>query len=199
VIQNIFKKGVVLLTFAILFTGCSDKKDNTQEVKTNLSKDNVAVVSSSQKIEVIENSGAKEIKVQEKQKSNKANSYYLNYDKVKDKERDMVSTRTVVDAYTHIRSPYERVKISLIRQQLGKNFKLKCSACHDDYANGIVGPSLLGKDAKFIYNKIVEFKDTKKNPLMTELINQMSDDEIKQISQEIYEFNKRVQQLGARG
>ena len=189
-IKKISKSSATIISI-LLLAGCGNKSKNEEKSTSH-------TTSTTPTIEVIQSSNVKEIKVQEKEKVNKANSYYLDYDKAKQKERDMISTRTVVDAYTHIRSPYERVKISLIRQQLGKNFKLKCSACHDDYANGIVGPSLLGKDATFIYNKIVEFKDTKKNPLMTELINQMSDDEIKQISQEIYEFNKRVQQLGAR-
>ena len=185
-----FKKVLSAVGLLIITTGCSDKEHKDDQPK--------AVSSNTPKIEIVQNTKQHQIKVEEKAKNNKPNSYYLDYDQRKIQEKDMISTRTVIDAYTHIRSPYERVKISLIRQQLGKNFKLKRSACHDDYANGVVGPSLLGKNSDFIYKKIVEFKTTKKNPLMTELINQMSDDEIKQIAKEIYEFNSRVQQLGAR-
>jgi len=110
-----------------------------------------------------------------------------------------VKPRTVLDANMHIRSPYERVQISLIVKQLSTNFKLKCSACHDDYANGVIGPSLLGKDAEFIYKSINDFKNgSKSNPLMVDLIKQMTDKDIKDISTEIFLFNKKIEELGAR-
>ena len=96
----------------------------------------------------------------------------------------------------NIRSPYERVQISLIVQQLSNTFKLKCSPCHDDYANGVVGPSLLGKDSKFIYDSINDFKSGKKsNPLMSDLIKMMSDKEIREMAQEIYKFNQEIQSM----
>jgi len=96
----------------------------------------------------------------------------------------------------NVRSPYEDVQISLLTQKLSKHFRIKCSACHDDYANGIIGPSLLTRDADFIYQRISEFKNgTKSNPLMTDLINMMSDEEIREIADEIYEFNKTIKEM----
>jgi cytochrome c553 len=79
---------------------------------------------------------------------------------------------------------------------LSKTFIVKCSACHDDYANGIIGPSLLSRDSDYIYDKIAEFKSGKKsNPLMDDLIHMMSDEEIRSLADEIYAFNKQIKQM----
>ena len=191
---NTKKLFISFYLISLISTGCSDKKQDENQSKSSTTNKTTSMP----KIEVVENKNKNEIKIEVIENKNQKNEafYYENFKKT---EKDKISTRTTLDAYTHIRSPYERVKISLIRQQLSTNFRLKCSACHDDYANGIVGPSLLGKDADFIYKKIIEFKTKKLNPLMTDLINQMDDKEIEQIAKEIYEFNKQVQQLGAKG
>jgi cytochrome c553 len=198
------KKALFILPIVsiFIFTACWDKED--EEIKT------VIVASNIPEIEVIENKNAREIKVVEKKKTKlhikDGKAYYYDYNvksaydensQPANKDASVrVKPRTVLDANMNIRSPYERVQISLIVKQLSRNFKLKCSACHDDYANGIIGPSLLGKDSSYIYDKIIEFKTKEiSNPLMNELINMMSDDEIKTISQEIYEFNKRIQKI----
>jgi cytochrome c553 len=96
----------------------------------------------------------------------------------------------------HIRSPYEKIKVSLLVRKLSKKFIVKCSACHNDYANGIIGPSLLGKDADYIFNKIADFKSGKKsNPLMNDLINMMSEEEIRDMANEIYKFNEEINKM----
>ncbi len=96
----------------------------------------------------------------------------------------------------HVRSPYEKVKISLLVKKLSKDFITRCSACHNDYANGIIGPSLLDKDSDSIFNSIMKFKKDKSlNVLMTELVNNMNEKEIRKIADEIYEFNKKVRKL----
>jgi hypothetical protein len=187
------------LLVGLFFVGCSDKQE---EKKAKTIQNTTAP-----KIEVVVNTNAKEIKVKEKvQNKGENKSYYLNYG-IKSKY-DLESQpanedasvrsrpRSVLDANMHIRSPYERVQISLIVRQLSDTFRLKCSPCHDDYANGVVGPSLLGKDANFIYNAINDFKSGKKsNPLMNDLINMMNDTEIKDIANEIYNFNKEIEKM----
>jgi cytochrome c553 len=96
----------------------------------------------------------------------------------------------------HVRSPYEKVKISMLVKSLSKDFIVKCSACHNDYANGVVGPSLLNKDASFIFNKIMKFKqDPKANVLMTALVKKMDEKEIQKLANEIFEFNKQIKGL----
>jgi cytochrome c553 len=96
----------------------------------------------------------------------------------------------------NVRSPYEQVQVSMLVRKLSKNFIIRCSPCHNDYANGIIGPSLLGRDSDYIYNKIQDFKTGKKsNPLMTDLIKQMSNKEIRTMANEIYNFNKEIKQM----
>ncbi len=201
------KNNITLLLITLfVFIGCGDKtkeESNEQNIKTTTSP----------QIEVVANKNPKAIKVEEKEKTEiktkEGKAYYYDYNVESSYDENSqpankdasvrVKPRTVLDANMHIRSPYERVQISLIVKQLSTNFKLKCSACHDDYANGVIGPSLLGKDAEFIYKSINDFKNgTKSNPLMVDLIKQMTDKDIKDISTEIFLFNKKIEELGAR-
>lgn len=159
------------------------------------------------KIEIEENKNIKEIKVTKHDSNVKENeTYYFNYNVKNEYDPDSqpanhdastrVKPRTNIEANMNVKSPYENVKISMLVKKLSKDFIVKCSACHNDYANGIIGPSLLTKDSDFIYKKIYEFKNNKDaNVLMTGLVNQMSDEEIKKIADEIYEFNKEIREL----
>jgi len=152
----------------------------------------------------------KKSKLKIKTKSgDKNSSYYYDYNvksdfdlKSQPANKDAavkVRPRSKVDANLNIRSPYEHVEIELLVKRLSTTFRIKCSACHDDYANGIIGPSLLSRDSDFIYNRIAEFKSGKKsNPLMTDLINQMTDEEIRTLADEIYAFNKEVKKIRER-
>jgi cytochrome c553 len=101
--------------------------------------------------------------------------------------------RTTIDAYLNIKSPYERVRITMMIKRLSHDYVIKCSACHDDYANGVIGPSLLGKDADFIYKRIMAFKTgEKKNILMKELISKIDNKKLKSLAEEIANFNKEI-------
>lgn len=197
-------KKILLSTAVILvISGCSEKKEEQQTVEKK-----ELITQAPLKIEVQENVNAKEVKVVEKKKEKKENeTYYFNYNGVKtaydpssqpaNKDANVRETpRSELDANMHVRSPYEKVKISLLVKKLSKDFIVKCSACHNDYANGVIGPSLLDKDADSIYKSINKFKNNKDaNVLMTGLVNQMSDAEIKKISNEIFEFNKQIRNL----
>lgn len=197
-------KKILLSTAVILLVlGCGDKKEEEKKISSQKVETQAPL-----KIEVVENKNSKEIKVKEKEvKNNKNETYYFNYNGVKSKydlnskpaNEDAAvraTPRTNIDANMHVRSPYEKVKISLLVKRLSKEFIVKCSACHNDYANGVIGPSLLDKDSDFIFNRIMKFKDNKDaNVLMTGLVNRMSVEEIKRIADEIYEFNKEVKAL----
>jgi hypothetical protein len=187
------------LLLCISFIGCSDKPE-----EKNLTQNTSESVP---KIEVSHNENAREIKVQTKaQDANQSKSYYYDYN-IKSEydvnaqpanEDASVRTkpRTVVEANINVRSPYENVQVSMLVNKLSKKFILKCSACHNDYANGIIGPSLLTKDADYIVNKITQYKSGEKtNVLMNDLIKMMSDEEIKTLAEEISNFNKQINEM----
>jgi len=193
------------LVLVSLVTGCGEKTNDEKPQEEKVKIGNKAVVTqASPQIEVVTNENAKEIKVKEK-KSDKAQSksYYYDYNikseydenaKPANKDAGIRSKpRTTIDANMNIRSPYEKVQISLLVRKLSKKFIVKCSACHNDYANGIIGPSLLGKTSQEIFDAIAAFKSGEKtNVLMTDLINMMDENEIKTLADEIYEFNVKI-------
>jgi len=131
----------------------------------------------------------------------KANSgqFYYSYNKEKKEDSYNAETskvRTKLDAYRAIRSPYERVRITMMIQQLSPDYKLLCSACHDDYANGVIGPALLDKDAKYIFEQIMAFKHgTKQNVLMEALVNRIEEPRLQAIAAEIERFNKEILEM----
>lgn len=202
--KSLFCLSVVLLL--ALFTGCSqesDKKENTNsESAAQTSK-----TANIQSIEVVENENAMAIKVEEKKHDiNQSKSYYYDYNIQSEYDLNSmpanedasvrVKPRSAVDANIYVRSPYESIQVSMLVKRLSKEFIVKCSACHNDYANGVIGPSLLGKDSEYIFNKIAEFKkDSSKNVLMSGLISQMDDKEIRKLADEIYEFNKMINEM----
>ena len=199
------KTKIILLASSLLlltsFSGCGDKQDKESTQKVQNTTQGAPI------IEVTHNNNAKEIKVAQKAAdANQSKSYYLGYNVNSEYDENSqpanadaavrVKPRTSVDANMHVRSPYEKIQVSLLVRKMSKKFIVKCSACHNDYANGIIGPSLLNKDAETIFNKIADFKSGKKsNPLMSDLINMMSDDEIREMAEEIYQFNQEIQSM----
>ena len=193
--MNIKTKNLFFILGILLFiAGCSDNSDKKNEKEKNKAASKEVIAS---KIEVVKNENAHIIKVQSKAKDkNQSKSYYYDYNQDKKSPKKEERVRTVIDANLHIRSPYDKVRVSMLVKKLSKDFIVRCSACHNDYANGIIGPSLLGKDSDFIYKAILEFKSGKKeNVLMTDLIKKMSDKHIKKLAIEIDDFNKQVQAL----
>ena len=179
----LFSLGTALL----LLSGCgSDKGTNQTEG-----------VADSQGIVVTE--GA--VKALKKETNSKENSgqFYYSYNKEKKEDQynsEESKTRTELDAYRDIKSPYERVQITLMIQQLSPDYRLLCSACHDDYANGVVGPALLDKNATFIFKQIQAFKTgEKKNPLMKQLVNRIDEKRLKAIAKEIERFNREIKEM----
>lgn len=198
-------KSLVCISSLMLsvLTGCSDssKNEKTKESTALSSK-----AAPTQKIEVTQNENAQEIKVAQKEHdANQSKSYYNDYDtktgydlNSKPANGDAsvrTNPRTALEANLHVRSPYEQVQVSMGMKKLSKNFIVKCSACHNDYGNGVIGPSLLGKDSDYIFNKIAKFKDgTSKNVLMSGLVDRMDDKEIRELANEIFEFNKIIKE-----
>ncbi|MGB5964466.1 MAG: hypothetical protein WBF77_13310 [Sulfurimonadaceae bacterium] len=189
------------LLFFVFLTGCSgDKSEEESSQKT------AAPVSASQ-IEIVQNENAGEIKVQEKERDkNQSKSYYYDYNiesaydensrPANEDAAVRTKPRTKIDANMNVRSPYEEVQVSMLARKLSKKFIIKCSACHNDYANGVIGPSLLGRDSDFIFDTIMKFKSgEKENVLMRDLINMMDDKEIRELADEIYLFNVELDKM----
>ncbi len=190
------KKSILFIAVTLLFIGCTDKEKSDKSV---LTKD-IEVG----QIEVVENKEYKQRKTKELESKGivtgaKGDSFYYDYDKKegsKNIEKKEEKTYSPLDANMRVRTPYDELRISLLVKKLSKNFIVKCSACHSDYANGIIGPSLLGKNKDYIYNSIMDFKSGKKeNVLMTDLINMMKNSEIEVLASEIAEFNEKIKKL----
>lgn len=199
---------VYALSFLIvaIFTGCSDSSEDKNTENNSPSN----IVEASQ-IEVLENKDAHAIKVQEKEKKEldvkDGKAYYYDYniksaydENAEPANKDAsvrVKPRTNIEANMNVRSPYENIKENLLVKRLSKEFIVKCSACHNDYGNGVIGPSLLGKDYNDIYNKIMAFKTGEKsNPLMNDLVRMMKDKEIQKLAREIFQFNEEINKMG---
>jgi cytochrome c553 len=183
---KVYKK-IIFTSVLLMLVGCGE----SEVEKVDSSK------ASASGIKVTENA----VDTTVKDKKSKANSgqFYYSYNKEKNSSSynsEDSKTKTTIDAYLNIKSPYEKVRITMMIKRLSKDYIIKCSPCHDDYANGVIGPSLLDKDDKFIYERIMEFKTgKKKNPLMKELVNQIDDDRLKDIAKEISNFNKEIRKM----
>ena len=181
------KKYLIMLFCLALFVGCSeDNKENTN-LESNLDAKSGQITIKS----------GKEINLQ---------NTYTTYDmdgvkRVKfgientDLNESAKQTAATIGGLAFVRSPLQSINKALIRGKLSKNFIQKCSACHDDYANGIIGPSLLNKTNDEIYKMIVAYKSkTQVNVLMADLVKAMKDDEIKALASEISEFNRQFRE-----
>jgi len=170
----------------VLLGGCSDKEKGSPDEVTSASG-------------IVVTEGA--VKTLKKSDGSKENSgqFYYSYNKEKgnsDYNAETSKVRTQLDAYRAIRSPYERVQITLMIKQLSPDYRLLCSACHDDYANGVIGPALLDKNATYIYDSIMAFKTgQKENALMKELVNRIGEERLQAISKEIERFNREILEM----
>jgi len=192
---------IVLSAIVVAFIGCGDgPKEPTKTADS----------SSAPKIEIVANENAKEIKVATKDhnSSKEENTFYKgmtndlkhgydpNSQPANSDASVRIKPRTAIDANLHVRSPYENVQIGLLVSKLSKEFIVKCSACHNDYANGVIGPSLLGKSSDEIFDKIIAFKSgIKSNVLMDGLISHMDETNIRKLADEISAFNDKIEEM----
>jgi cytochrome c553 len=196
-------KKIVLSAVIVAFAGCGEESQKQSQI--------VPKIAEAPQIEIVANENAKAIKVAQKEQrdrnsSSSEDTYYYDYNVKSEYDQNSrpanadasvrVKPRTQIEANMNVRSPYEKVELSLLVGKLSKTFIVKCSACHSDYANGVIGPSLLGKSSDEIFNNIQAFKSGKKsNVLMDGLINQMEDAQIRELADEIYSFNKKINEM----
>ena len=183
-------RNILLIALMLVLSGCNSSNEEQKETKEAEAPKSA--------IKITQDAVDTNVKEKSEKKSDGGQFYYSLDKKKKSSNYDANDSkeRTTIDAYLHIKSPYERVRITMMIKKLSKTYVVKCSPCHDDYANGIIGPSLLDKNATFIYDKIAAFKTgKKKNVLMKELVSQMDDDTLKSLAQEIAEFNKQIREM----
>ena len=174
-------KTIFIICATLIIAGCGSSNKESEATQTSASK-------------IIVTQNAVDTKVDKKESKENSGEFYYSYNKEKNSTYNANDSkqRTTIDAYLNIRSPYEKVRITMMIKRLSNDYIIKCSPCHDDYANGVIGPSLLGKDSEFIYNRIMEFKSGKKrNVLMKELISQIDNEKLKSMADEIATSTKR--------
>ena len=197
---------IFLSLATIILIGCGDDAPTAKKPTMDKPVEQI----STPKIEIVQNEHPREIKVAKKKQrdrnaTGREDIYYYDYNvksaydpnsEPANKDASIrAKPRTAIEANMNIRSPYEEVQISLLVGKLSKNFIVKCSACHSDYANGVIGPSLLGKTSDEIFENIQAFKSgAKSNVPMDDLINMMSSAEIRELADEIYEFNEKIKE-----
>ncbi|KAB0612475.1 c-type cytochrome [Campylobacter hyointestinalis] len=170
------KKLAIFTICVLFFIGCSDEKNRPETKSVDQNQTSITIKKGDENASGINKwisydmDGAKNIKFGIGDDSNE--------------------TTKSIGALAMRRMPLQSINKALIRGQLSKNFITKCSACHDDYANGIIGPSLLTKSSEEIFDMIKAYKTkTKVNVLMADLVKPMSDKEINGLANEISEFN----------
>jgi cytochrome c553 len=174
---------IFLTALVFLVSGCGEK-EKKEETKT------VEQTNTTPQIQIIENATVIE-----------EESPFIKYDMDGNRvvriapDGEETPLTKEIGALATIKNNYENLNAKILSQRLSKNYIVKCSACHDDYANGVVGPSLLDKSAEEIFDKIKAYQDlTKVNVLMKYLVSQMEDEEIKSLAKEIADLNSEVRE-----
>ncbi len=203
------KKRIFTIFVASVLIGCGG--DKSKEPTVNAVEADVSEIKVTQGEKRVEQEA---VKHEEELKKDKKGFYYA-YDEKDDDNSSADETFTRIDAEKRVKNqkvvdgkiavrekdhkastPYQYVRIDLLKSALSHDFMVKCSACHDDYANGIIGPSLLEKDGNYIYGQMIKYRnDPKKNIFMYELVNKMTEAELKSLSDEVAQFNKEIRAL----
>lgn len=179
---------VSVLLCALVLAGCGEKEEKEKVIAAELSE-----VTDGSKIAVSGGGAASD--------SHAAASQFVTYNlegerivRLSPDGEDNTTTRQI-GAVVTIKNQYDNLSTEMLKKKLSQNFIRKCSACHNHYANGIIGPSLLTKSEKEISDMIGAYRaGTKKNVLMVQLVRQMEDKEINALAKEIAEFNKEVRE-----
>jgi cytochrome c553 len=202
-------KGFFLFLSVLVFVGCSsnEKKEETGGVQQEVSKDKIKISKGEKRVVNEKSLHKKEIEKDTKDfyyslkekgtNTDTTEETYTRVDAQKRVKNKVIDGKVaIITQKKDIENPYDYVRIDLLKRALSKDFIVKCSACHDNYANGIIGPSLLRRDAKFIYETLIKYRNKPDaNVLMRDLVNNMSKDELKKMAEEIAIFNKEVREI----
>lgn len=182
------KSLLVILFILISFIACGDAENEKKQFSndSNIKKEQQSI----SRISVT--TGETQI-----EKNNSFLSYDLDGNRIVRISPDGEETPLTKElgALISIRNSYEKLNSKILAQRLSKNYILKCSSCHDSYANGVIGPSLLDKSESDIFNIIKAYQNkTKVNILMKDLILKMKDEEIRSLASEIANLNKEMRE-----
>nr|WP_315005063.1 hypothetical protein [uncultured Campylobacter sp.] len=212
--KNSIKFRLCSLAAALLLCGCGDDGDSSSAAANSAGQNSVSQGSAGQNSadqnsassnsasqKADQNSTAKPRISVKSGEAPKKDDKFVSYDFYGERKvnfnlnGDVNETTKNIVAYSSIKNQYEKLNFDLMKKRLGHDFILRCSACHDDYANGIIGPSLLDKTDAQIVDMIKKYKFKEKpNPLMVQLVNGMSEQQIETMAKEIYEFNKQFKE-----
>lgn len=197
------------LAASLLLCGCGDDGDSSSAAANSAGQNSVSQSSAGQNSASVnsasqsaEQSSAARPRITVKSgEAPKRDDKFVSYDFYGERmvnfnlNGDVNETTKNIVAYSSIKNQYEKLNFDLMKKRLGHDFILRCSACHDDYANGIIGPSLLDKTDAQIVDMIKKYKFKEKpNPLMVQLVNGMSEQQIETMAKEIYEFNQQFKE-----
>ena len=86
--------------------------------------------------------------------------------------------------------------------KVSQQYKSKCSSCHgvngSGFQNGkkMMGPKLIGQSADVLYKDLIDFKDGRKeNMIMKGLLMKLSEEDLRELADEIGEFPAREQAM----
>ena len=207
--KNFIKISACSLAAALLLCGCGDDGNSSSAAANSAGRNSVSQGSAGQnsaslnsKSQSVEQSSAARPRITVKSgEAPKQDDKFVSYEFYGERKvnfnlnGDVNETTKNIVAYSSIKNQYEKLNFDLMKKRLGHDFILRCSACHDDYANGIIGPSLLDKTDAQIVDMIKKYKFKEKpNPLMVQLVNGMSEQQIETMAKEIYEFNKQFKE-----
>nr|WP_314522100.1 hypothetical protein [uncultured Campylobacter sp.] len=212
--KNSIKFYLCSLAAALLLCGCGDDGDSSSAAANSAGQNSVSQGSAGQN-SADQNSASSNSASQSAEQNHtakprisvksgeapKKDDKFVSYDFYGERKvnfnlnGDVNETTKNIVAYSSIRNQYEKLNFDLMKKRLGHDFILRCSACHDDYANGIIGPSLLDRTDAQIVDMIKKYKFKEKpNPLMVQLVNGMSEQQIETMAKEIYEFNRQFKE-----
>ena len=202
--KNSIKFYLCSLAAALLLCGCGDDGDSNSAAASSAGQNSVSqgsASSNSASQSVEQNHTAKPRISVKSGEAPKKDDKFVSYDFYGERKvnfnlnGDVNETTKNIVAYSSIKNQYENLNFDLMKKRLGHDVILRCSACHDDYANGIIGPSLLDKTDAQIVDMIKKYKFKEKpNPLMVQLVNGMSEQQIETMAKEIYEFNRQFKE-----
>lgn len=176
------KKLIMPILLIIIFTACEDKKVEAEQ-KEVLVKPKEEIKIKSKNMDIVDESSLY--------------SYDIDGNRVLRLAYDGEETQTTkqLAGLATVKNSYEGLSDEILSQTMSRNFIVKCSSCHNRYANGVVGPSLLNKSAKEISSMIEAYKEgNEKNVLMQYLVSQMDKEEIDSLAQEIAKLNEKVRE-----